>query len=173
MKSTVNRKGMKGKRILAISLATVALGVLSAITVLVPLGCSRPEATTEPEAPTSALVTIYQSKTCDCCAQYVPYLESEGFQVKVIFIEDRTSMWEQYKILPDMRSCHTAIIDGYFVEGHMPSEAIMKLLKERPAIDGIALPGMPAGSPGMPGQKTEAFIIYAITDGVVYELPPY
>ena len=55
----------------------------------------------------------------------------------------------------------------------MPSEAIMKLLKERPAIDGIALPGMPAGSPGMPGLKTEAFIIYTITDGVVYELPPY
>ncbi len=82
-------------------------------------------------------------------------------------------MWEQYKILPDMRSCHTAIIENYFAEGHMPSGAIMKLVKERPAIDGFALPGMPAGSPGMPGPKTEKFIIYALTDGVVYKLPPY
>jgi hypothetical protein len=64
-----------------------------------------------------------------------------------------------------MESCHTTVIDGYFVEGHVPFEAIEKLLAERPDIDGIALPDMPAGSPGMPGRKSGPFDIYQVKDG--------
>ena len=64
-----------------------------------------------------------------------------------------------------MQSCHTAILGKYFIEGHVPLEAINKLLKERPDIDGIALPGMPIGTPGMPGEKEETFIIYQLVDG--------
>ncbi len=76
-----------------------------------------------------------------------------------------TSVREYYQIPEGMESCHTAIINGYFVEGHVPVAAIKKLLEEKPNIDGIALPGMPSGSPGMPGQKNEAFHIYALSDG--------
>lgn len=68
-----------------------------------------------------------------------------------------------------MGSCHTAVIADYFVEGHIPIEAIEKLLEEKPGIDGIALPGMPTGSPGMPGQQTEAFKIYALSAGTASE----
>ena len=68
-----------------------------------------------------------------------------------------------------MQSCHTSIIGDYYVEGHVPVEAIRKLLDERPSIDGIALPGMPQGSPGMSGEKAEPFVIYAITGGAVEE----
>ena len=68
-----------------------------------------------------------------------------------------------------MKSCHTAIVETYFVEGHIPVEAIKKLITEKPNIDGIALPGMPAGSPGMPGENAKPIKIYAISDGVVSE----
>ena len=65
-----------------------------------------------------------------------------------------------------MQSCHTTVIGKYFVEGHMPFEAINKLLSENPDISGIALPGMPSGSPGMPGPQAEPFMVYSIKDGV-------
>jgi hypothetical protein len=75
----------------------------------------------------------------------------------------------RYQIPQNMGSCHTAVIADYFVEGHIPIEAIEKLLEEKPGIDGIALPGMPTGSPGMPGQQTEAFKIYALSAGTASE----
>jgi len=71
---------------------------------------------------------------------------------------------EQYHIPYNMQSCHTMVINNYALEGHIPIEAITKLLEEQPAIDGIALPGMPAGSPGMPGVKTEPFAIYTLAN---------
>ena len=71
---------------------------------------------------------------------------------------------EQYGVPSELRSCHTTIIGNYFIEGHIPLEAVEKLLKEQPNIKGIAMPGMPSGSPGMPGQKQGAFIIYAVNN---------
>jgi len=110
-------------------------------------------------------VAIYKSPYCGCCGSYIPYLENAGFQVETINTEDLSSVKEKYQIPGDMGSCHTLVIGEYFVEGHVPLEAIRKLLDEKPEIDGIALPGMPAGAPGMPGSKTEAFVIYALSDG--------
>lgn len=75
------------------------------------------------------------------------------------------SIREKFPVPPEMTSCHIIFVDGYFVEGHVPVEAIFKLLKERPALDGIVLPGMPAGSPGMDGEQTEPFFIYGVTAG--------
>ncbi len=69
----------------------------------------------------------------------------------------------------DMRSCHTVIVEDYFVEGHVPVEAIWKLLEEQPEIDGIALPGMPSGSPGMSGSKDGPWVIYSISDAGIEE----
>jgi hypothetical protein len=84
-------------------------------------------------------------------------------------MEDLTGIKDRFGIPPDMQSCHTVEIDGYFVEGHVPMEAVWKLLEEQPPIDGIALPGMLQGSPGMSGEKTEPFVIYSIAAGEVAE----
>jgi hypothetical protein len=93
-------------------------------------------------------------------------LEKEGFQVETRYVQDISLVKEKYQIPPDMQSCHTAVIEGYFVEGHVPTKAIKKLLAEKPAIGGIALPGMPPGSPGMPGSKKGAFRIFALSNGM-------
>jgi hypothetical protein len=108
---------------------------------------------------------IYKPPTCSCCLGHAGYLEGEGFDVETIVENDIEKIKNKYNIPYNMQSCHTTQIDGYFVEGHVPVEAINKLLAERPDIDGIALPDMPAGSPGMPGTKDEEFIIYALKDG--------
>lgn len=163
------------KRILVIGLAMATWGALIAILTLVLLEGASTKTITEPESPTlaptptSALVTVYQTPECDCCADYVAYLKNEGFQVEVVYVEDMDSIWTEYQISPSMRSCHTAVVNGYFVEGHMPVEELEKLLEERPAIAGIALPGMPSGAPGMPGLKTEEFKIYAIPKTQIVE----
>jgi hypothetical protein len=80
-------------------------------------------------------------------------------------VDEMTDMKDDLGIPQDMWSCHTSMVENYFLEGHVPLEALWKLLDERPAIDGLALPGMPSGSPGMSGEKTAPFVIYAIVDG--------
>ncbi len=110
-------------------------------------------------------MTMYKSPTCGCCTKYVDELKELGVDVEVIVKEDMGSVKDEYGIPQDMRSCHTLEVGDYVVEGHMPVEAIEKLLTEMPDIDGIAMPGMPAGSPGMPGVKKNPFEVYQITDG--------
>ena len=110
-------------------------------------------------------VVIYKSPTCGCCTGYSAYLEQQGFEVEVVNQENITSVKDEYNIPYSMQSCHTAFIGDYFVEGHVPIEAIEKLLSEKPDIDGISLPDMPAGSPGMPGVKSEEFVIFSLSDG--------
>ena len=112
-------------------------------------------------------VTIFKSDSCGCCDFYKTYLGRYNFKVNVVNSDNMISIKEQYGIPFDMQSCHTTIIGDYFVEGHMPIEAVEKLLKEKPDIKGIALPDMPSGSPGMTGYKYEQFTIYSISkDGV-------
>lgn len=107
-------------------------------------------------------IIVYKSSTCGCCGVYVTYLRSRGFDVDVKTTEDMDSIKKKYNIPEDMLSCHTSIVDGFVVEGHVPLEAINQLLDEKPAINGIALPNMPAGSPGMPGNKQGAFSIFSL-----------
>lgn len=112
---------------------------------------------------------MYKSASCGCCVKYAPYFESYDFNLDVNSIQDMGQIKRQYNIPADMESCHTILIGDYFVEGHVPIEAINKLLNEKPDIDGISLPGMPSGSPGMPGVKHGEWIIYAIKEGVSSE----
>ena len=107
-------------------------------------------------------VTVYKSASCGCCNAYLGYLENQGYAVKTVVMEDLTPIKRQYGISPSMESCHTTIMGDYFIEGHIPIEAVRKLLDEKPDIKGIALPGMPYASPGMPGSKKGPFRIYAI-----------
>jgi hypothetical protein len=106
--------------------------------------------------------TVYKDPHCSCCDEYVKYLGKNGFRVKVVVMDDMQPIKRQNKIPITYESCHTVLVDGYVVEGHVPVGAIKKLLAERPKIQGISVPGMPAGSPGMGGEKTEPLTVYEI-----------
>lgn len=114
-------------------------------------------------------IVVYKSASCGCCGNYIPYLKAKGFDVETIVVKDVYTIKAEYGVPDGMESCHTTIIEGYFIEGHVPLEAIDKLLTERPDIDGISLPNMPSGSPGMPGTKARDFLIFSITDGETSE----
>lgn len=101
----------------------------------------------------STTMTLYKSRTCSCCTEYARYLTDQGYDVAVVEREDMDTVKDGLGVPPSVRSCHTGVIDGYFVEGHVPVEAIERLLSERPRVKGVASPGMPMGSPGMPGPK--------------------
>ncbi len=119
-------------------------------------------------------MTVYKTKTCGCCHIYVQYLERKNVQVTAKDVVDLDATKNQYGVPNNLQSCHTSVVGGYVVEGHIPLEVIEKLLAEKPDIKGIALPGMPSGSPGMPGPKTESWVIYAIGhDGAVTEYLSY
>jgi len=114
--------------------------------------------------------TIFKSSSCGCCSVYTQYMGKKGFDVKIEETEDLTPIKEKYNIPGSMQSCHTSVIGSYFVEGHVPVEAIEKMLAEKPDIAGIAMPGMPSGSPGMTGAKRGTFVIYAVNkDGSTAE----
>lgn len=106
-------------------------------------------------------VTLYKSPNCGCCVKYVEYLKKNGFTVKSIDQGDMDSIKKRYGT-SRVASCHTALINGYVVEGHVPVGAINKMLKEKPAIVGISAPGMPMNSPGMGEMKKGTLTVYAI-----------
>lgn len=97
----------------------------------------------------AAEVTVYKSPTCGCCTKWVQHLERNGFEVHAIDVRDVVSVKRKHGLDPSLASCHTALVDGYVVEGHVPADVIKRLLRERPHVRGIAVPGMPVGSPGM------------------------
>jgi hypothetical protein len=110
-------------------------------------------------------VVVYKTPLCGCCGQWSHYLRREGYDVELHSLDDLSEMFEENGVPANLQSCHLAFSDGYFIVGHVPVEVIQKLTDERPEIDGISLPGMPAGSPGMPGQKDEAWTFYSLDDG--------
>lgn len=110
-------------------------------------------------------IIVYKTPLCGCCGQWSHYLRGEGYDVELHSLDDLSDMFEKNGVPANLRSCHLAFVNGYFVVGHVPVEVIQKLADERPDIDGISLPGMPAGSPGMPGQKDEAWTFYSLKDG--------
>jgi hypothetical protein len=109
--------------------------------------------------------TVYKSATCDCCSYYVEYLREAGFPVEVVDTNQLTSIKRQHSVPERFAGCHTTIVDGYVVEGHVPLSALERLLAERPPVTGISLPGMPTGSPGMTGAKKAAFRIFSFNEG--------
>lgn len=115
-------------------------------------------------------IKIYKSGSCGCCGVYGGYFQREGnSDAEIVDLENIDGVKSQYGVPSAMESCHTTIIGDYFVEGHIPLEAVEKLLIEKPDIKGIAMPGMPSGSPGMPGAKKEDFVIYAVNRDGSYE----
>jgi len=95
------------------------------------------------------IVQVYKSPTCGCCSKWVAHLEANGFKVEATDVNDMSLIKRSYGIPGALASCHTAVVGDYLVEGHVPAEDIIQLLKQKPAIKGIAVPGMPIGAPGM------------------------
>lgn len=115
-------------------------------------------------------VEIHKNPGCACCDVWADHLRSYGFTVKSIEDPKILGFKANYSIPGPLMSCHTAVIDGYFVEGHVPAQDILRLLKEKPAaVTGIAVPGMPLGSPGMEHSRPQDFnTIALLSDGSAY-----
>lgn len=110
-----------------------------------------------PMAQSRPTVTVYKTPTCGCCALWVKHLEQHGFATKVTDMESVDEVKATYNVPRQARSCHTAVVDGYAIEGHVPAGDVQRLLKERPrGVAGLAVPGMPIGSPGMEVQGVTA-----------------
>ncbi|WP_135822364.1 DUF411 domain-containing protein [Halostella litorea] len=108
----------------------------------------------------------FRSPGCSCCGRYASYLrEHIDGTLDETETDDVDAVKRRHDVPAELRSCHTLVVDSYVVEGHVPVEALATMLDEQPAIDGIALPGMPAGSPGMGGTKSEPFTVYGFGDG--------
>lgn len=108
-------------------------------------------------------VKVFKDPRCGCCTGWVRHLEASGFAVSVQDMEDLSGVKRLGGVPEELSACHTAIVDGYTVEGHVPAPALRRLLAERPDIRGLAVPGMPAGSPGMPSPTSERYEVLAFT----------
>ncbi|MBA2410149.1 MAG: hypothetical protein H0V62_10385 [Gammaproteobacteria bacterium] len=133
---------------------------LSALLVLVLLTAVMNPAMAAP----AVEATLYKNPSCQCCDAHAAYLRGYGFDVTVIESHDLERLKSEHGVPPQLAGCHTILVGGYVVEGHVPADVIQQLLRERPDIRGVSLPGMPQGSPGMTGQKQGPFVIYTITD---------
>ena len=109
-------------------------------------------------------ITVYKTATCGCCSGWVDHLRTNGFDVKAIDVEDIQTVKNTYGVPASLSSCHTAVVGNYTIEGHVPADAVQRLLKERPAVAGIAVAGMPVGSPGMEsGDRRDPYSIMSFT----------
>ena len=110
---------------------------------------------------------VFRSPTCGCCKAYEEYLGRHGFRVLSEVTDDMDPVKEANGVPADAEGCHTTLIENYTIEGHVPVDAIQRLLDERPDIDGIAVPGMPGNSPGMGEPNGEPLEVFSIDDGRV------
>ena len=94
-------------------------------------------------------MTVYRSPTCGCCGKWIEHAKQNHFKINDIVSDDMAAIKQKFGVPEKMASCHTAIVDGYVIEGHVPAADIEKLLQTKPKVVGIAAPGMPMGSPGM------------------------
>ena len=138
--------------------------VLSVMGILVAavIGVSCTQAPAE-----TAEITVYKTSTCGCCKSWIRHLRANGFTVNAYDVQNLDQIARQNGVSPQLRSCHTARIGNYVVEGHVPAQDIKRLLAEKPNVTGLTVPGMPQSAPGMdvPGNK-DPYNVYAFkTDG--------
>jgi len=121
-------------------------------------------ATLAPDAgakPRGASIHVYKSPTCGCCSKWEDHLRANGFAVESEKTDQLEAIKARHQVRPELASCHTAVIGGYVIEGHVPAASIRKLLKKHPkGILGLTVPGMPQGSPGMEGPVTENYTVF-------------
>jgi hypothetical protein len=117
-----------------------------------------------PRTPAVTAMQVYRSPTCGCCGKWVDHVKAAGFSAAVHEIEDVSPVKAKGGVPGNLQSCHTALIGGYVIEGHVPADVIQQLLTDKPNITGLAVPGMPIGSPGMEqGARVDAYEVIAFT----------
>ncbi len=116
-----------------------------------------------PAAPPA--VTVFKTKTCGCCGKWVEHMRAGGFKVIVNEVASTGEYRQKYGVPEKLQSCHTAVVSGYSIEGHVPAAEIQRLLKEKPKAKGLAVPGMPTGSPGMEGSHHDAYSVVRFGEG--------
>ena len=104
-------------------------------------------------------IKVYKDANCGCCAKWIDHLAADGFKVEAIDLEpaDLSLVKQKHGVKDELQSCHTGVVNGYVVEGHVPADVIRKMLNDKPSIAGLAVPGMPIGSPGMEGVNRERY----------------
>ena len=117
----------------------------------------------DPAQPEMESITVYKSPTCGCCSKWVSHLQANGFEVEAIDRQNMNDVKLDAGIPRQLASCHTAKIGGYVIEGHVSAADIKRLLKERPDVAGLAVPGMPMGSPGMEGHRQDRYEVLTFT----------
>jgi hypothetical protein len=136
--------------------------VASAAGALAPLAFSRRLVALE----ANPVITVYRDPNCGCCAKWVKHLAANGFVTKVQDTPDMDAVKKNMRVPADLQSCHTAVVDRYVIEGHVPAADIKKLLASKESVQGLAAPGMPMGSPGMEGGTADKYDVIAFsTDG--------
>lgn len=139
--------------------------MLVALAAITTPGCSDLQSA-EPLPP----VTVYRHPSCGCCSLWMRHLKANGFEVQAEKVLDMVHGFDHFDIPRPLEACHTAVVDGYLIEGHVPAGDIIRLLEERPDVRGLAVPGMPIGSPGMEGPNPEAYQVLSFDrHGVVRE----
>lgn len=140
------------------------IGSLALITLsLILTGCTlAPGPAALSQIALASEINVFRSPTCGCCGLWIEHMRDAGFQVNDQITEDMTAVKAQYDVPDNLKSCHTTVVDGYVVEGHIPAEDVARLLTEKPDVAGIAVPGMPIGSPGMEsGNYVEPYTVFA------------
>src|SRR5258706_12406647 len=107
-------------------------------------------------------VDVYKDPTCGCCANWVTHMKTRGFETTVTDVRDIAGIKTKYHVPNQLRSCHTALVGGYVLEGHVPATDVQRLLKQRPMVVGLAVPGMPVGSPGMEGSNGRPYDVLTL-----------
>jgi hypothetical protein len=142
------------KRIVIGSIVAATCVVWAALALRAQPAAGRP-------AQAQAAVTVYKTATCGCCAKWVDHMRAAGFDVRTTDVENIGEVKSTYGVPGELGSCHTSLVAGYVVEGHVPADVVARMLREKPKIAGIAVPGMPIGSPGMEqgGQRSPYEVI--------------
>ena len=153
----MRNKSKNSKR--GIGIVSLAIASAAVVGIAVAMLYPRSSATAGPH------VVVYKSPACGCCSKWVQHLEKNGFTVESHNRRDMDRIRKVKGIPYNMASCHTAKVDGYLIEGHVPADLITRLLKEKPGVAGLAVPGMPMGSPGMEGPVRDRYKVMAFRNG--------
>ncbi|MBL8224976.1 MAG: DUF411 domain-containing protein [Chromatiales bacterium] len=113
-------------------------------------------------ADAAPVLQVWRTPTCGCCGAWVRHMETNGFRVEVTMQDDLSAIKAKHGVPRSLESCHTGVVGGYVVEGHVPAGDVKRLLRERPPVAGLVVPGMPAGSPGMEGPVSEPYATLAL-----------
>jgi hypothetical protein len=127
----------------------ITIGIIGLLAGILLAACGTPASEQATDNQTARTILVYQSPTCGCCNNWVSYMEEQGYTVTVEEVMDLTAIKAEHQVPTNFQSCHTALIDGYVIEGHVPAADIERLLTERPAVVGIGVPGSSISAPGM------------------------